>query len=202
MAEKVRFYDWFIENWAKASLALAIILFLISPFVYMGIGLAAFLVFLTLPCYMLHQFEEHGGGQFKAFMNKTMGGGREVLSDKAIFRVNVLWVWLSTIVVLYLCVYVSIIWGLLSGYLVAFNGIVHIISSIRLRRYNPGLWTSIFVFLPLGIYIIYIINKESGAGWLYNVIFLVVTILLHSMILINVRHNRRRQVGTATGSDN
>jgi hypothetical protein len=191
VSENARYYDWLIENWAKASLPLAIILFLISPFVYQGIGLAAFLVFLTLPFYMLHQFEEHAGGQFKAFVNRTMGRGREVLSDIAIFRINVIVVWLGTLVVLYLCVYVNIVWGLLSGYLVAFNGLVHIISSIRMRRYNPGLWTSVFVFLPLGIYIIYIVNKESGAGWLYNVIFLVVTILLHAMILINVRRQRR-----------
>lgn len=192
MAEKPGFYDWFILNWAKASLPLAIVLFLVSPFVYRGIGLAAFLVFLTLPFYMLHQFEEHAGGQFKAFVNKTVGRGREVLTDRAIFRINVLVVWLGTLVVLYLCVYVNIVWGLLSGYLVAFNGIVHIVTSIRMRRYNPGLWTSVFVFLPLGIYIIYLINKQSGAGWLYNVIFLVVTILLHAMILINVRRQRRR----------
>jgi len=192
MSEKVRFYDWFIANWARVSLPLAIILFLISPFVYKGIGLAAFLVFLTLPFYMLHQYEEHASGQFKAFVNKTMGRGREVLSDRAIFRVNVLFVWLGTLVVLYLCVYVDIVWGLFAGYLVAFNGIVHIITSIRMRSYNPGLWTSLFVFLPLGIYIIYIINQESGAGWLYNGIFLVVTILLHSMILVNVRRQVRR----------
>jgi hypothetical protein len=192
VSEKARFYDWFIDNWARASLPLAIVLFLISPFVYKGIGLAAFLVYLTLPFYMLHQYEEHAGGQFKAFVNKTVGRGREIMTDRAIFRVNVLVVWLGTLVVLYLCVYVNIVWGLLSGYLVALNGIVHIVTSIRMRRYNPGLWTSIFVFLPLGIYIIYIINKESGAGWLYNVIFLVVTILLHSMILLNIRQQRRR----------
>ena len=192
MAEKVRFYDWFILNWAKAGLPLPIILFLISPFVYKGVGLAAFLVYLTLPFYMLHQFEEHAGGQFKAFVNKNVGRGREVLSDRAIFRVNVLFVWLGTLVVLYLCVYASIIWGLLSGYLVAFNGIVHIVTSIRMRRYNPGLWTSVFVFLPLGIYIIYLITTESGAGWLYNAIFLVITILLHLMILLNIRRQVRR----------
>jgi hypothetical protein len=192
VSEKVRFYDWFIGNWAKASLPLVIILFLISPFVYKGIGLTAFLVFLTLPFYMLHQYEEHAGGQFKAFVNKTVGRGREVLSDRAIFRVNVLFVWLGTLVVLYLCVYVNIVWGLLSGYLVALNGIVHIVTSIRLRRYNPGLWTSVFVFLPLGIYMIYLISKQSGAGLLYNGIFLVVTILLHSMILLNIRRQRRQ----------
>jgi hypothetical protein len=192
MSENVRFYDWFIANWAKVSLILAVMLFLVTPFIYMGIGLAATLVFLTLPFYMLHQYEEHAGGQFKAFVTKTVGRGREVLSDRAIFRVNVLFVWLGTLVVLYLCVYVSIIWGLFAGYLMAFNGIVHIVTSIRMRRYNPGLWTSIFVFLPLGVYLIYVINMESGAGWLYNIIFLVVTILLHAMILINARRQRRQ----------
>jgi hypothetical protein len=191
MVEKTRFYDWFIANWAKASLPLAIILFLVSPFVYRGVGLAAFLVYLTLPFYMLHQFEEHAGGQFKAFVNKNVGRGREVLSDRAIFRINVIVVWLGTIVVLYLCVYANIIWGLLAGYLVAFNGIVHIVTSIRMRRYNPGLWSSLFLFLPLGIYMIYLITATSGAGWLYNVIFLVVTVLLHAMILLNVQRQRR-----------
>jgi hypothetical protein len=192
MSEKVSYYDWFIANWARASLPLAIILFLISPFVYRGIGLTAFLVFLTLPFYMLHQYEEHAGGQFKAFVTKNVGRGREVLSDRVIFLVNVLFVWLGTLVVLYLCAYVSIIWGLFAGYLVAFNGIVHIATSIRMRRYNPGLWTSVFVFLPLGIYIIYLITKISGAGWLYNGIFLVVVILLHAMIFINAGRQRRR----------
>ncbi len=192
MAEKARLYNWFVDNWAKASLPLSILLFLISPFIYQGIGLAAFLVFLTLPFYMLHQFEEHARGQFKVFVNKTIGRGREVLTDKAIFRVNVLGVWLGTIVVLYLCVYVSLIWGLLAGYMVALNGIMHIVTSIRMRRYNPGLLTSVVVFLPLGVYIIYVITKASGAGWLYNVIFLVVTMLLHAMILINVQRQRRR----------
>jgi hypothetical protein len=192
MSEKVNYYDWFIANWARASLPLAIILFLISPFVYRGIGLAAFLVFLTLPFYMLHQYEEHASGQFKAFVTKNVGRGREVLSDRDIFRVNVLFVWLGTLVILYLCVYVSIIWGLFAGYLVAFNGIVHIATSIRMRRYNPGLWTSVFVFLPLGIYIIYLITEQSGAGWLYNIIFLVVTILLHALILLNARRQVRK----------
>ncbi len=192
MPQKTRFYDWFIANWARASLPLAIILFLISPFIYHGIGLAAFLVFLTLPFYMLHQYEEHAGGQFKAFVTKNVGRGREVLSDRAIFLVNVLFVWLITLVILYLCVYVSIIWGLFAGYMVAFNGIVHIATSIRMRRYNPGLWTSVVVFLPLGIYIIYLISKESSAGWLYNGIFLVVAILLHAMILLNARRQVRQ----------
>jgi hypothetical protein len=192
MAEKFRYYDWFIDNWARVSLPLAIILFLISPFVYQSIDLAAFLVFLTLPFYMLHQFEEHAGGQFKAFVNKTVGRGREALTDRAIFRVNVLGVWLGTLVVLYLCVYVNIVWGLLAGYMVVFNGIVHIVTSIRMRRYNPGLWTSVVVFLPLGIYIIYLISKESGAGLLYNSIFLAVAILLHAMILLSVRRQTRR----------
>jgi hypothetical protein len=192
MSEKVSYYGWFIGNWAKASLPLAIVLFLISPFVYKGIGFPAFLVFLTLPFYMLHQYEEHAGGQFKAFVKNTVGRGREVLSDRDIFRVNVLWVWLSTLLVLYLCVYVNIVWGLLAGYMVAFNGIVHIATSIRMRRYNPGLWTSAFVFLPLGIYIIYLITKISGAGLLYNGIFLIVVIFLHAMILLNVGRQRQR----------
>jgi hypothetical protein len=192
MPEKLSYYDWFIRNWAKASLPLAIVLFIISPFIYRGIDLAAFLVYLTLPFYMLHQYEEHAGGQFKAFVKNTVGRGREVLTDRAIFRVNVLFVWLGTLVVLYLCVYVNIVWGLLAGYMVAFNGIVHIATSIRMRRYNPGLWTSAFVFLPLGIYIIYLITKISGAGLLYNGIFLIVVIFLHAMILLNVGRQRQR----------
>ena len=192
MAEELRFYDWFIQNWARASLPLAITLLLISPFIYMAIGMAALLVYLTLPFYMLHQFEEHSSGQFKAFVTKTAGRGREVLSDKTIFRVNVIFVWLSLLIVLYLCVYVNIVWGLFAGYLMVFNGLVHIVSGIRLRKYNPGLWSSIFLFLPFGGYIIYLITAQYGAGWLYNIIFLIVVILLHAMIFINAGRRRQR----------
>jgi Protein of unknown function with HXXEE motif len=41
------------------------------------------------------------------------------------------------------------------------NGIIHIVTTIRLRLYNPGLVTSIVLFLPFTIYTL-VLGVERG----------------------------------------
>ncbi len=38
------------------------------------------------------------------------------------------------------------------GSIVMVNGITHTVTALSIMRYGPGLWSSIFVWLPLGIY--------------------------------------------------
>jgi hypothetical protein len=56
--------------------------------------------------------------------------------------------------------------------------------SIRQREYNPGLWTSIFIFIPAGVYIIYAIERQSGAGLIANLGALGIALLMHAIIFI------------------
>jgi hypothetical protein len=38
------------------------------------------------------------------------------------------------------------------GSIVMVNGITHTATALSIMRYGPGLWSSIFIWLPLGIY--------------------------------------------------
>ena len=41
--------------------------------------------------------------------------------------------------------------GLIPVYFLVLNGILHCLQAIRFRSSNPGLFTSLIVFLPVGI---------------------------------------------------
>ncbi len=66
-----------------------LLLFALLPALVTGWSLALVAVLLQLPVYMLHQYEEHDDDRFRRFFNHTMFGGREVLSRRAVFVINV-----------------------------------------------------------------------------------------------------------------
>jgi len=189
MNDSYRFTNWFIQSWSRVGLPLGIVLLLLSPFLLKGIGVILFLVFLQLPVYMFHQYEEHAHGRFRDFINQMIGGGKLILSDTAIFWINILLVWVLDLCILYVAVYWNSSLGLIAAYLTLFNGLTHIIVALVQRRYNPGLWTSIVLFLPLGAASIVILTMATEAGILYQVIGLVSAILVHGIILIYIRRS-------------
>ncbi len=166
---------------------MGVLLLLLCPFVRNGVSLEAFLVFLLLPVYMIHQYEEHGHGEFKAFVTGVVGGGLEVLTDRAIFWINVLAVWFAGLLLLYLTAFVRGEFALFAGYLTAFNGLLHVVVGGVFRRYNPGVLTSLFLFLPLGIYTIFVATLATGAGIGWQGFGVLVAILTHGLIMVNVR---------------
>ena len=115
-------------------------------------GPALFLIYAQLPAYMIHQYEEHADGRFKAFANNTFGGGREVMTDKAIFWINVGGVWGIDLAAIGAAELFGMGWGLVAAYLPLVNAISHIGAAIRFKGYNPGLWTSVVLFLPLSLF--------------------------------------------------
>ena len=187
MQKDLNLYTWAINNWAIASLPIGILLLLLGPFIFKGVGFEAFLVFLLLPVYMFHQYEEHAHGEFKIFVNNFVGKGKEVLSDKTIFWINILAVWLVSLVGLYLSVYVSLAFGLAMGYLTVFNGFTHVVIGIVRRSYNPGLWTSLILFLPFGSFTLYAITRASQAGIIQHAVGLGFAILIHAILIVYIR---------------
>jgi Protein of unknown function with HXXEE motif len=190
MKQNFRFFDWFVLNWSRTTLPIAGILLLLSPLIFEKFGLLSFLVFLQLPAYMIHQYEEHAQGKFKTYITNMMGF--EALSDKDIFIINILLVWVLDIVALYLAVYIHIWFGLIAAYMPAFNGITHIAASIKMKKYNPGVLTSIFIFLPVGFYGIYLISQTAKVSVIHHAIALGITILAHAAIIARVKWNLRK----------
>jgi hypothetical protein len=68
------------------------------------------------------------------------------------------------------------------------NALAHLVTSARLRKYNPGLVTSIVLFLPLSVATIWTIGRT--AGLVPQLIGAALAILLHLAIIavVTVRY--------------
>ncbi|MEX2092016.1 MAG: hypothetical protein WD971_05030, partial [Pirellulales bacterium] len=59
---------------------------------------------------------------------------------------------------------------------------------------NPGLWTSLLLFLPIGGWGLYRVSVESGATWVDQVLGAGIAIAVHAAIIayvvVRVRHLR------------
>src|SRR5579859_3773207 len=89
-----RFGDWFVQNWSRVALPTAAILIFLSPLAYKAGGTIGLLAYLLLAFYMVHQYEEHAEGKFKAFANKLLAHGQPKITDQAIFLVNIIAIWI------------------------------------------------------------------------------------------------------------
>jgi hypothetical protein len=108
-----------------------------------------------LVIYFLHQIEEHlWPGGFRQFTDARMfhsGDDNWPVNIDGVALVNTAYVWLP--VALAAIFPQTLRWvGLGWIGLTLINGVIHIVTTLRLRVYNPGLVTSIVLFLPFTIY--------------------------------------------------
>lgn len=75
------------------------------------------------------------------------------------------------------------------------NALAHLATSARLRKYNPGLVTSIVLFLPLGVATVWMIGWT--AGLVPQLIGAALAILLHLAIIAVVTARYRSLVNNS-----
>lgn len=184
-----RILNWLVVKWQwpYAALFTAGFLAVLAPLVFRYAGLPLGLVYLQLPIYMLHQYEEHAGDRFRIWVNNMLGHGRDVLTPIATFWINSLLVWALDVVALYLACFVDLSLGLIAMYLPMLNAVGHIMPAIIKRQYNPGLLTSILVFLPVGIGSTYLVSRAAGSDVSDHLLALGVAIAVHGTIIAHVR---------------
>lgn len=175
----VTMLDRFLENWVYATPPFALLLVGLYPFIGPEIDLA---LYLSLPAYMLHQYEEHDDDRFRAFLNSMMGQDKTGLSHMSIWVINVVFVWFLLLAVFYVSSAAQG-WSVLAAYLLAINGVLHLIWGIVFRGYNPGLWTGGFLFIPIAIWI-YLTNSASIA---VHVVSAAIVLALHAVIMVLAR---------------
>lgn len=182
--------DKIYRHWVSAALVLGVALLLLLPLLArrMEWNPWIILVYLQIPVYMLHQVEEHTGDRFRAFVNREIYGGVDALTPLTVLWTNVPGVWGITGLSLYLTVCAAAGWGLLGLYLIAVNAVIHIAAFPVRRKYNPGLWTALLLFLPLSV-----LSFRSGAAtqatWVHHAVALAVAIAIHAELVV---HTRRR----------
>jgi len=167
-------FNRIFHYWVYAAPPVALLLIGIYPFTDAEIALP---VYLALPVYMIHQFEEHDSDRFAGFLRGLLGPDRRGLSAADIWIVNVVFVWFLLLAVFYLY-RLDPAWGVLAGYLLAVNAFLHAVWAVRLRRYNPGLWTALALFLPLSIWIYASVSAPLGV----HLIAALAVIALHAAI--------------------
>jgi hypothetical protein len=158
-------------NWQKALPVLAIVGIAAWIAVFRHAPMSERALFAALlVIYMVHQIEEHlWPGRFRQFTNAHVfksGSDHWPLDIGGVALVNIGYVWLP--LALAVAWPIELRWlGLGWVGLTLINGISHIATSIRFRIYNPGLVTSIVLFLPFTIWMLWYEHAAgllSGAG--------------------------------------
>ena len=181
------------SNWVYGGLLAGLLMLLLMPLLTLAWSTELKLFYLTLPIYMLHQYEEWDGDRFRVFINHHLGHGKNLLTHKAGFVINIFGVWGVIAVSLYLAFYEDLGYGLIATYLVLVNAIVHVLAGFVLRAYNPGLITALILFMPLGIYTIYRVNFDSDRAFQY--LGIAIAVLIHVSIM-GYLLRRRKQLNT------
>ena len=172
-----------VHFWVYGGFLSGILLLILLPELARSWSTALLGVFLQLPIYMLHQFEEHDDDRFRRFVNRNIGGGYDVLPSLAVFVINVPGVWGVNALAFYLAACGLVGFGLIGIYMTLVNGVTHILASIRSRAYNPGLITSVFLFLPAGIFGLVAVQRTGDAGWGCHVLGLLSSLAIHAAII-------------------
>ena len=179
------------QYWVYGGFLAGILVLVLLPEFARHWSLAVLAVFIQLPVYMLHQFEEHDNDRFRRFVNGSMGGGQEVLTPLAVFVINVPGVWGVNAAAFYLAAYASLGYGLIAVYLTLVNGIVHIVYSVIFRAYNPGVATAVLLFLPASVFGLVTLQQTGTIEWYHHLLGVLVAIGIHVAIVAHVKSRAR-----------
>ena len=174
-----------IGNWVYGGALAGLLLLGLTPTLTKGWSMAEVLIFLTLPAYMVHQYEEHDGDRFRRFVNLAMAGGRDAMTPLAVFVINIFGVWLPLALCIVLMRSYGAGFGAFAGWLVVVNALLHIANALRSRSYNPGLLTAVLLFIPLGTAVLASIWHEASV--LAIATGLVLAVALHAAIMIHMK---------------
>lgn len=180
-------FDRMITQWVYGGALTGLLLLFLTPLFAQPWSTSMVLIFLHLPMYMLHQYEEHDNDRFRLFINQYIGRGKEVLTPLVVFVVNVPGVWGVIAVSTYLAAYINIGFGLIAVYLALVNAFTHMVSVIVLRRYNPGLATAMILFLPISGYTLWQIQLTDGGSFGMHALGLGLAIAIHLAIVATLR---------------
>ncbi|MEO6053308.1 MAG: HXXEE domain-containing protein [Chthoniobacterales bacterium] len=186
---------WLLIQWPYAAFFTGCFLTaLLVPFYHFA-GLPLTLVYAQLPLYMFHQLEEHYHDRFRSFVNQVVGHGLDALTPEAVFVINSLGVWVYILISLYLAIYCNLALGLIAIYLTLVNAVTHVMAGLVVRRYNPGLLTAIFAFLPLGVWSAVVVSDASHAALSMHLLAGGIAVLLHIVIIGHIKLRVRRLQG-------
>ncbi|MCU0909127.1 MAG: HXXEE domain-containing protein [Rhodobacteraceae bacterium] len=182
-------FDRLAAHWVYGGALAGVLLLAVTPLIAPHWPRAGGLVWLCLIAYMLHQYEEHDADRFRRFVNDRLAGGADALTTRAVFWINIAGVWAVIAAALWLTLRVHPGWGLIAAYLLIVNALAHAGQAIALRTPNPGLWTGLILFLPLGGALW--LHLWPAAPILHHALSLALVVVLHAAIFAGVARARK-----------
>lgn len=147
--------SWLIANWPKSTIFLAIYTAILLTWYLMPTDFALYLIWIQVPVYFLHQFEEYVfPGGFMAFFNtRVLGSDRPdfPLDAVASFYINIPIIFVAFPLSALLAGRFGIAIGLWTAYFSVINAASHVGMFFKLG-YNPGLFFSVVLNIPVGLY--------------------------------------------------
>ena len=200
-----RLSELFYRHWMVACLPMAAVIgamLVSSP----PATLALTAVWLQFVVYLLHEFEEHvWPGGFKDYVDERLAGPMLrkrfpqapipphdfPLDDRAVFWINISFIWIAFPVFATLAGTVDLRFGLFLPWIGIVNASLHILVAIAKRGYNPGLGVSVLLNIPTGIWTLKVLS-DSGASAGDQLLFFAVAVLGHvGLIATTVPRVRR-----------
>jgi Protein of unknown function with HXXEE motif len=179
------------DNSVYGSFRAAWMMLRLTPVLARGWPMVLLLVWLQLPAYVLHQYEEHDKDRFRCFVNAVIGQGMDVLTRSGVFVINIVGVWGVIAGAFSLAALVHPAWGLVAVYLSLVNGVGHGLQAAAMRRCNPGLLTSIVLFIPLGIVTLVVFAHDHEATPMHHAVGLAFSLGIHMAIMARVLLGRK-----------
>lgn len=189
---KEKMLNRLFDNWVYGGFLAGLLLLALSPLITSHWPAALTATFFCLPAYMIHQYEEHDKDRFRAFVNRMLGNGHEVLTPRAVFFINILGVWGGIAVAIWLAARVDAGFALIAIYLLLLNALIHIVQAVVARSYNPGLISGIVLFIPLGCWGWIEVERSGASTQTMHVIGLTAAVAIHLAIAIPVLRNRHK----------
>ena len=189
---------WVGAHWVVGAAFLALGFLALAPFIGVLVGAPLLLIFLHLPIYMIHQVEEHGGDRFRRFVNGLFGG-QNVLTTGDVLVINLPLVWGVNLAALYAAFIGGPGYGLVAPYAMLLNGLAHVVVAARTRTYNPGLITSVLLFLPLGIATIVVVAHTRTGSIPFHIIGFVLAAIIHLGIMLRLLYRVETLKAAAAG---
>ena len=176
-------FQWLDGNWPYAGTVVAAVLTALLPILWATWPQWLIAVYVLLLSYLVHQIEEHYGDRFRRYANEAIGGGRDILTPQSVMVTNVVGVWGVYLGTLLLSWFVDPGFGLIAVYTTLVNAAIHIVIALVRRESNPGLFTAVVLFVPLGTWAFVAVNSANGLAVWGHLLGIASAILLHLAIV-------------------
>jgi len=175
--------QYLYKNWAQAGMLIAIYVTLVLLCMAPQLDTYLLLIWLQFPVYLVHEFEEHAyPGGFKNFINKMVFHIQDQdipLTDKRVFWINILAVWVLFPLTAVATQYIDPALGILTPCFSLLNASLHIINGVGRRLYNPGILISIFLNYPIGLYTLYLAHTKGYLLYSYLAFAVLFSLAVH-----------------------